>query len=136
MRDLPAMLSFRTRRLLRHGALAALAAMLFAQGALALAACEVSGTPSRGAALVMSADGARQPPCHEASPAVEPLCLAHCQASDPSLDKAQAPVAVLPVAALPSIAFLPFIEFGVQRTPEGLPPASPPARILFRTLLI
>jgi hypothetical protein len=134
--DLPALLAFSTRRLLRRGALAALAAMLFAQGALALAACDVSGTPSRGAALAMSVDGAQQQPCHEAPPAVEPLCLAHCQAGDPSLDKAQAPIVVLPVAALPSIPFLPFTQSRFQGIPETLPPASPPARILFRTLLI
>lgn len=136
VRDLPALLAFGTRRLLRRGALAALATMLFAQGALALAACDVSGTPSRGAALAMSIDGARQQPCHEAPPAVEPLCLAHCQASDPSLDKAQAPIVVLPVVALPSSPLRGVAYSSVHWNAETLPPAAPPARILYRTLLI
>lgn len=136
MRDLPAVLFFSTRRLLRRGALAALAAMLFAQGALALAACDAGATPSRGAALAMSVDGAQQPPCHEAPPAVEPLCLAHCQASDPSLDKAQAPIGIPAVVALPPSSVQGSAYPGVHRSAETLPPASPPARILFRTLLI
>lgn len=136
VRHLPAVLFFSTRRLLRRGALAALAAMLFAQGALALAACDVSGTPSRGAALAMSVDGVQQPPCHEAPPAVEPLCLAHCQANDPSLDKAQAPIVVPPVVALPSGSVQGLVYSGDRRNAETPPPASPPARILFRSLQI
>jgi hypothetical protein len=125
-----------SRRSLRLGSLVALAAMLFAQAALAIAACQIEAKPSRGAALAAAAEATAQLACHEHAPSSDALCLAHCQASDASLDKAQAPIVVPPAAALPSIAFLPFMESGLQRIPERLPPASPPARILFRTLLI
>lgn len=118
------------------GAIAGLAALLFAQAALALAACQIDAKPSRGAALIVAAEAATQPACHEQAPAGDALCVAHCQASDPSLDKAQAPVGVLPVAALTSVPFPGLPESRVHRTAVKLPPSSPPARILFRTLLI
>jgi hypothetical protein len=124
------------RRSLRMGSLAAIAAMLFAQAALAIAACQLEAKPSRGAALAASAEAAAQPSCHDRAPASDALCVAHCQASDPSMDKAQAPVVVLPVAGLPFISFRNFPQSAVHPSPGKLPPASPPARILFRTLLI
>lgn len=136
---IPAMASRRPstpRRSLRFGALMALAAMLFAQAALAFAACELAAKPSRSAALAAAAEAAALPPCHEQAPASDALCVAHCQASDPSMDKAQAPIAVPPVAALPSAPFHASPKFTVKRRAENPPAASPPARILFRTLLI
>ncbi len=39
-------------------------------------------------------------PCHEQAPANDELCIAHCQASDQTLDKYQAKLPVLPVGVL------------------------------------
>lgn len=100
------------RRLLRQAALAGLAAMLFAQAALAFAAC------------------------HEQEPANDALCAAHCQASEETLDKFQAKLPILSAALLPAT----YPRVVPQRTVflplERVPAASPPARILFRSLLI
>ena len=125
------------RRARRLAAVLGLAAVLFAQAALALVACQLEGgTPSRGLAVAMAAAEAPAP-CHEQAPANDELCIAHCQASDQTLDKYQAKLPVLPVDVLrvgqvvdvnphPAI-FLP---------PARVPVASPPARILFQSLLI
>ena len=123
----------RTRRL---WAVVGLAAMLFAQAALALVACKLEGgMPSRGLAVVMASAEAPAP-CHEQAPANDELCIAHCQASDQTLDKYQAKLPVLPVGGFA------VVQVDVNRHPPVfLPPvrvsvASPPARILFQSLLI
>jgi hypothetical protein len=62
-------------------ALAALAAMLFAQAAFALAACDTGKMPSRAQVL---AQGEEHAPCHEPAENVN-LCLAHCQNAEQTL---------------------------------------------------
>lgn len=122
---------------LRAAALAGLAAMLFAQAALVLAACSLqSGAPSRSMALAMAAAAEPQAQCHEEAPATDTLCVAHCQASDQTLDKYQAKVPVLPVHLLPAVAARVVPPVTVFLPPEPVPAASPPARILFQSLLI
>lgn len=129
--------SMGTRRALRLAAAAGLAAMLFAQAALALAACNLdSGAPSRGMALAMKAVAEPQAPCHEQAPATDTLCVAHCEASDQTLDKYQAKVPVLPVHLLPTVAARVVPPVTVFLPTAPVPAASPPARILFQSLLI
>ena len=115
-------------------ALAALAAMLFAQAAFALAACDAGQMPSR---AQMLAQGEQDAPCHQPADNVN-LCLAHCQSAEQTLDKHQlkklpAPSAVAVLEASDwqragrSFAWTP-------RVPS--PAAGPPPRILFRSFLI
>jgi len=121
------------RRPLRLAAFAGLAAMLFAQAALALVACNLHG----GVALSMTAPAEPSAPCHEEEPASDALCVAHCQASEQTLDKYQAKVPVLPVLLLPALPARivpPTVSLPLGRAPA--PAASPPARILFQSLLI
>jgi hypothetical protein len=125
------------RRALRLAAAAGLAAMLFAQAALVLAACSLdAGAPSRGMALAMAAAAEPQAQCHEQAPATDTLCVAHCQASDQTLDKYQAKVPVLPVHLLPALQVRIILHPAVSLPLERVPAASPPARILFQSLLI
>ena len=121
----------RTRR--RFGAaIAALAAMFFAQAAFALAACDPVQGKSRAHMIAQQTDSA---PCHEPAENAS-LCLAHCQAGEQTLDKHQVKVpeplsgAVLFVRA-PQV---PQVVRFVSRAPS--PTAGPPPRILFQTLLI
>lgn len=114
-------------------ALAALAAMLFAQAAFALAACDTGKMPSRAQAL---AQGEEHAPCHEPAENVN-LCLAHCQSAEQTLDKHQVKLPALSAVAVleargwqrigRSFAWAP-------RTPSLA--AGPPLRILYRSLLI
>jgi hypothetical protein len=124
------------RRARRVSAVLGLAAILCAQAALALVACKLEGgTPSRGLAIAMAAAEAPAP-CHEQAPANDELCIAHCQASDQTLDKYQAKL------PMPPLAVLRIVQVDLERHPPVfLPPArvsvaSPPARILFQSLLI
>lgn len=126
----------RLRRPLRLAALAGLAAMLFAQAALVLAACNLDGTPSRGMALAMTAPIDYEAQCHEQAPASDPLCAAHCNASDQTLDQYQAKLPVLPVHLLPAVQVRFNPPATVRLPPKYVPAASPPARILFQSLLI
>ena len=123
------MIGLRTK--LRLAALAGLAAMLFTQAALALVACNLHG----GMALAMTAPAEPPPPCHQEEPANDPLCVAHCQASAQSLDKYQAKLPVLPVRLLPVLP-APVVYPSVSLPLERVPAASPPARVLFQSLLI
>ena len=117
----------------RFAAMAALAAMLFAQAAFALAACDPAQTPSR---AHMIAAQAAEAPCHQPADNAS-LCFAHCQAGDQTLDKHQVKV---PDASLPAVLLL--RAGSVVRTPASAlarapsPYTSPPPRILFRSLLI
>lgn len=124
------------RRPRRVSAVLGLAAILFAQAALALVVCNLEGgTPSRGLAVAVAAAEAPGP-CHEQAPGNDKLCVAHCQASDQTLDKYQAK---LPV---PQVGVFAVVQVDVNwHPPVFLPPArvpvaSPPARILFQSLLI
>lgn len=114
-------------------ALAGLAAIVFAQVALALAACNLETAPSR--ALALSTASAAEP-CHEEAPATDTLCTAHCVASDPALDKHQVSVPILPSHLLPAIQVRVVPYRAVALPPDRVPAASPPARILFQSLLI
>ena len=76
-------------------ALTALAAMLFAQAAFAVAACDTGSMPSRAQVLAQSEEHA---PCHEPVDNVN-LCLAHCQSAEQTLDKQQVKLPALPAAA-------------------------------------
>ncbi len=125
------------RRPLRLAALAGLAAMLFAQAALVLAACNLeSGAPSRGLALGMTVTAEPVAGCHEEAPASDALCVAHCQASEQTLDKYQAKVPVLAVLLLPALEVRTIAQPTIALPLDPLPVASPPARILFQSLLI
>lgn len=115
-------------------ALAALAAMLFAQAAFAVAACDPGKMPSR---AQMLAQDEEQAPCHQPADNVN-LCLAHCQSAEQTLDKH-------PLKKLPAPSALAVLEVrDWQRavrwsawTPRAPSPAAgPPPRILFRSLLI
>jgi hypothetical protein len=97
------------------GSLAALAAMLFAQAAIAAAAWE--SAPS---------------PCHEQTP-TQNVCFQHCSNNDLSLDipriKIPEPVfAPAPVAQLSPVRFA-----DPAPTYVGVLPAGPPPRILFQS---
>ena len=115
-------------------ALAALAAMLFAQAAFALAACDAGKMPSRAQMLTQ---GEQDAPCHQPADNVN-LCLAHCQSAEQTLDKHQ----LKKLPAPPAVAVLEVR--GAQRagqlfawTPRAPSPAvGPPPRILYRSLLI
>ena len=123
------------RKLLRTLARIGLAAFLFAQVSLAIAACQVA-QPSA-AQAIQNAGGSSSEPCHEQGEEAAALCVAHCVTQAQSLEKpfwkSPAPAAasvvvlfvLLPPAAAPAPAF---------DTPFAL--AGPPRRILFRTLLI
>jgi len=99
-------------------ALAALAALLFTQVAIAVASWE-QAAPS---------------PCHEPAPAAN-LCFEHCSNNDLTLD---VPRVRVPAAAAPAPVFV----FVTARYPEVAPvriallPAGPPPRILFQSFLI
>jgi len=111
--------------------------MLFAQAAVALAACEsLERTP----ALAVSAAerSSHGEACHEQDRSNTNLCLAHCLAGDQTLDKPGVSVpqlAAAPVLALRSLdRLLPVVN--APRRAAVPPAAAPPPRILFRTLLI
>lgn len=125
----------RSRRFLHAASLAALAAMLFAQAAFALAACD----PARAAslALMIVAQTAEYAACHEPADNAN-LCLAHCQGGAQTLDKHQVKVPELSLQTV--VAVRPWQEARqpiIRWTPRApSPTAGPPPRILFRSLLI
>lgn len=114
----------------------ALAAMLFTQAALVLAACESAW---RAPALVIALaereiDGEN---CHEPGINVN-LCLAHCLGDDQSLDKPLVKVPALPAAPVIFMAAL-FLSPDEARASQrrAVPHAAgPPLRILFQSLTI
>jgi hypothetical protein len=107
------------------------AALVFAQGVLAFAGCDM---PARMPAAAIASD---HPPCHESRGEAN-LCIAHCLAPDQSLDRPDVtvhPLAAVAVLAVPAAAELDFVSLVPRRL--GVPQAAaPPARILFRTLRI
>lgn len=118
------------RAFLRLFARIAIAGVLFAQGAIVLAACEM---PRRAPAQALAEADQH---CHDAKGEAN-LCLAHCLADDQTSDKppsqppAFAPVLVLRVQLT---AFLRAPDAVQRRLPH--PPAAAPPRILFLSLLI
>ena len=107
------------------------AALVFAQGVLAFAGCEM---PVRAPAAAIAADN---PPCHDSGGEAN-LCIAHCLAPDQSLDKSGVtvhPLAAVAVLAVPAAADFDYASLAPRRL--GAPQAAaPPARILFRPLRI
>lgn len=114
-------------------ALAALAAMLFAQAAFALMACDTSNMPSR---AQMLAPGEEQAPCHQPADNVN-LCLAHCQSAEQTLDKQQVKLPAISTAAVLEVRGWQRIGRLFTWMPRSLSPAAgPPLRILYSSLLI
>jgi hypothetical protein len=114
-------------------ALAALAAMFFAQAASALAACSSVQAQSRAHMIAQQAETA---PCHQPADNAN-LCLTHCQAGEQTLDKHQVKVAdasAEPVLVLRAARPSPQARRAASRAP--LPATGPPARIRYRTLRI
>ncbi len=108
-------------------------ALLFAQAALAVAACDLL----RVAPAQAIAAKAGEPSCHEEPAMNANLCLAHCLGNDQSADK--------PQVAIPewSRAYLLVIEVaGSAPLPQAIQrhvppyPGAPPPRILFQSFLI
>lgn len=125
----------RSRRISKFTALLSLAAMLFAQAAIALADCDIF-LSARPHSLVASGQEPAEEPCHE-SGANANLCAAHCQSEDFSLDKPQVKVPALLAQAV--LVWRPRTTVSLDpvalaRQPEAW--AGPPPRILFRSLLI
>ena len=124
----------RSRRFLNAAGIAALAAMLFAQAAFALAACDPSGAPSR--ARMLAAQSADYAPCHEPAENVN-LCLAHCQGAEQTLDKHQVKLPEASFLAVPPVRAWHVARQPILWTPRvPSPAAGPPPHILFRSLLI
>jgi hypothetical protein len=114
----------------------ALAAMLFAQAALAVAACE-SAWRSPALAIVHAEGGTDGEDCHEQGINVN-LCLAHCLGEDQSLDKpvVKAPAfCIAPILLMSAVSVSPDQARVPQRRAAPLA-AGPPLRILFQSLLI
>lgn len=124
------------RRSTRHWvSLTLLGTLLFAQAALAIAACDwLRVAPAM--ALMANAD---EPTCHE-QPAHNPnLCLAHCLSFDQSKDKPQPQFQVLALPAAPMVVLAtPFPRSrSVIESRFWMPRAAvPPPRILFQSFLI
>lgn len=118
---------------LRATAGVVLAALLFAQAALAVAACDWLRVAP---ALAITAN-ADEPSCHEAPTRNPNLCLAHCLGNDQSADTPQVIVPEWNKAVLVAVV-------DAERAPARealliytLPrPGAPPPRILFQTFLI
>ena len=114
----------------------ALAALLFTQAALVLAACEsVWRTPAL--VIALGDQGTHRENCHEQAVNVN-LCLAHCLGEDQSLDK---PLLKVPAPSVAPVFFMPVVLVPQQqaRAPQRLAvphAAGPPLRILFQSLLI
>jgi hypothetical protein len=114
-------------------ALAALVAMLFAQAAFALMACDTSNMPSR---AQMLAPGEAQAPCHEPADNVN-LCLAHCQSAEQTVDKQQVKLPALSTAAVLEVrGWQPIGRLFTWMPRSPSPAAGPPLRILYSSLLI
>lgn len=122
------------RRAMRNRvSLVLLGALLFAQAALAIAACDwLRVAPAM--ALATKADA---PSCHEVPVRNPILCLAHCLSFDQSPDTPQLQVPAIPSAPALVVAMPDGRAIGVVDSRFRLPhPAAPPPRILFQSFLI
>lgn len=124
------------RRTLRRIARLALAAFLFAQTALAIAACDLGERSA--AQAIASAGAAGSEPCHQPEDvSTASLCVAHCVTQSQSLEKPfwQVPTAApVPAASLLIAPARPWLH--IAAADLGPPPAGPSRRILYRTFLI
>jgi hypothetical protein len=113
----------------RRIAVVLLGAMLFAQAALALSACE---WPKRSPANAF----ADAPTCHEEPARNSNLCLSHCLSEDQSLDLPQVKVHALPASVV--LVLEPRLQLApaVQTAWHEVAVPRPPPRILFQSLLI
>ena len=110
-----------------------LGAMLFAQAALAVAACDwLRVAPAQ---AIMAKAG--EPSCHEEPAQNTNLCLSHCLGSDQSADTPQ-----VAIPAWNQASFLVIADLELAPAPRialryTLPyPGAPPPRILFHSFLI
>ena len=114
----------------------ALAAMVFVQAALALAACRFDGAAAE-RIMASGTSEANAHPCHEPAESVN-LCLAHCRGDKQTLDKPQVkvPAPSIQQAAL-AINVWPQLQLvGLAGRPAPVPTVAPPPRILFQSFLI
>lgn len=110
-----------------------LGALLFAQAALAVAACDWLRVAP---AMVLSGK-ASEPSCHEA-PARNPnLCLAHCLSFDQVPDTPQLQLPTISAAPALVVAMSEAQALRVVHRRYRLPhPAAPPPRILYQSFQI
>ncbi len=110
-----------------------LGTMLFAQAALAVAACDWLRVAPAQALAAKAAERS----CHEEPARNANLCLAHCLGSDQSADTPQ-----VAIPAWSQTSFLVIVGIESVPAPQAdlrytLPqPGAPPPRILFHTFLI
>lgn len=110
-----------------------LGTMLFAQAALAVAACDWLRVAP---ALAIKAK-ATEPSCHEVPAENTNLCLAHCLGNDQSADTPQVTIPAGSLGALPVLTGVQRVLVRQAMLPFTLPhPGAPPLRILFQTFLI
>src|SRR5688572_24573234 len=122
-----------SKSLRRHLAQGLLCATLFAQAALAVAACDwLRVAPAQ--AIVAKAG---EPSCHEEPARNANLCLAHCLGADQSMDTPQVAIPVWSQSSL--LVIVDLVRAPALRTvPQYTPPhaGAPPPRILFQSFLI
>src|SRR5258705_12322995 len=116
----------------RTAARTMLAALLFAQAAVAGAACEM---PDRAPAKAVTHDPAM--PCHEDPAPNTNLCLAHCLSGDQSADTPQVGMPAWNGAVVLTVEIFDRCSIRSTSLLRYFPhPAAPPPRILFQSFLI
>jgi hypothetical protein len=126
----------RLRRIRNAAGVFALVAMLFAQAAFALAACDPARAQSRALMIAAHQTQIQAAPCHQPAENAY-LCLTHCQSGEQTLDKNQVKVpegSLQPVFVVRVRQQTRLPASSAPRTPCAF--AAPPPRILFRSLLI
>ena len=126
-----------SRRWLGLAARTLIGALLFAQAALALAACDWARRAPAARAIAQAEQPSAEPACHEQQGQYVNLCVAHCLGEDQSLDKPVFPVPAFvaaPVLALPQITLA--AQHGLRDSRYLPPAAGPPPRIRFQSLLL
>lgn len=121
-----------SRGTIRKIASVVLAALLFAQAAVATASCDM---PDRAPAQVFSRPAPM--PCHEEPARNANICLEHCLSTDQSADTPQVVVHAWSSMAPLNVEVADRGNFPAAVLRHKLPrPAAPPPRILFQTFLI
>lgn len=109
-----------------------LGAMLFAQAALVVAACDM---PDRAPAQVLAQQDSM--PCHQEPTRNANLCLTHCLSADQSADTPQVVVHAWSETALLGVVAADISNYRAAELRHKLPrPAAPPPRILFQSFQI
>ena len=124
-----------TRRILKRVARALIAMLLFAQGALALAACDWAQR-SPALAIAQAGGGQGSANCMEQMRNAN-LCVAHCLGESQSLDKPSAALPAMPPAPMLTVQHF-ALEPRFSARVVDLPACSagPPPRIVFQTFLL